>query len=346
MHTPIRLAALLSVAVACGGCGDSEPVPVAAAGAGGSAGTSGGAGGSAGTSGGAGGSAGTSGGAGGSAGDGGQELLWGMTIDEPWTDRPAIVDSLQSLHQDMTTRIVFDEGMSALEYDAPVRQIAAATSVQGLVVDSFYVADYSAADYVARTNEYLDQLGDVVGVWEVGNEVNGEWLGASADVSEKIYGAWQAARARAKTTALTLYYNGTYDNGVATANNCWEDPDHQMFVWADANVPADMRDGLDYVLVSFYEDDCGGISPDWQTVFEELATMFPNAKLGIGECGTLQANRKADYIVRYYRDLIVTHPRYVGGYFWWYGKQDFVPKTNPLWQVLQDAMDAREQAAR
>lgn len=117
-----------------------------------------------------------------------------------------------------------------------------------------------------------------------------------------------------------------------------------MFVWAESNVPADMRAGLDYVLVSFYEDDCEGISPDWQPVFNALADMFPDAHLGIGECGTLMANQKANYIVRYYRDLAVTHPRYVGGYFWWYGKQDFVPKTNPLWQVLQDAMDAREQA--
>jgi hypothetical protein len=42
----------------------------------------------------------------------------------------------------------------------------------------------------------------------------------------------------------------------------------------------------------------------------------------------------------------VPDARFVGGFFWWYGKQDFVPKTNPLWQTLQDAMSAREASWR
>jgi hypothetical protein len=94
--------------------------------------------------------------------------------------------------------------------------------------------------------------------------------------------------------------------------------------------------------VSYYENDCDGIQPDWPAIFADLAVMFPSAKLGIGECGTELQASKADTINRYYRDLQVTDPRFVGGFFWWYGKQDFVPKTNPLWQTLQDAMTARE----
>lgn len=306
----------------------------------GAAGNEGGSGGAAGA-GGAGGTSGMAGSSGfaGSAGSGAKDLLWGITIDDPWTDRPAIVDSIQSLQQGMTTRIVFDEGVSAVDYRIPVEQIGAVGAVQGLIVDSFCVSDYSLSSYIDRTDEYLDQLGDVVDIWEIGNEVNGEWLGTSAEVSEKIHAAHVAVKANGGKSALTLYYNGTYDGGIPTQNNCWQDPSHQMFVWAEANVPADMRVGLDYVLVSFYEDDCEGIQPDWQSVFDRLADMFPHASLGIGECGTLYDQRKADYIRRYYRDLVVSHPRYVGGYFWWYGKQDFVPKTNALWQVLQDAMN-------
>ena len=36
-----------------------------------------------------------------------------------------------------------------------------------------------------------------------------------------------------------------------------------------------MKTGLDYLLVSYYEVDCHGHKPDWQQVFSQLATMFP-----------------------------------------------------------------------
>jgi hypothetical protein len=98
-----------------------------------------------------------------------------------------------------------------------------------------------------------------------------------------------------------------------------------------------MKNGLDYVLVSYYEDDCNNYQPNWQQVFDSLHVIFPNAKLGIGECGTTNANRKAEYITRYYT-MNITTPNYIGGYFWWYYRQDCVPwNTKPLWQVLDNA---------
>jgi hypothetical protein len=312
--------------VAGSACSDEEP------GAGGS---------SAGGGSGAGGSGGDAGG-GGSGGAAAPTWVWAITIDDPWTDGAAIVDSLASFEQSMTVRIVFDEGMTAAEYDAPVRDIAAVAAVQGELVDSLYVPNYTLAEYVDRATEYLDQLGDVVSIWEVGNEINGEWVGDAAEVSAKMLGAYQAVKAHGGRTALTLYYNGLYDGGQPTENNCWSTADNQMQVWAEANVPAEMKAGLDYVWVSCYEDDCLGIQPDWPLVFADLAAMFPNSQLGVGECGTLMVASKVDYVDRYYRDLLVTDPRFVGGFFWWWGKQDFVPKTNPLWQTLQDAMNARE----
>ena len=117
-----------------------------------------------------------------------------------------------------------------------------------------------------------------------------------------------------------------------------------MFTWAQANVPDRMKTGLDYVLVSFYEDDCNGIQPDWNQEFQKLGAMFPNSKIGFGETGTIYTARKAEYINRYYRDMAVTHPRFIGGYFWWYfdaqqsgSTGDMTPKTNYLWDVLNNA---------
>ena len=36
------------------------------------------------------------------------------------------------------------------------------------------------------------------------------------------------------------------------------------------------------------------------SVFQKLASMFPNSKIGFGESGTVYASRKAAYIQRYH----------------------------------------------
>jgi len=61
-----------------------------------------------------------------------------------------------------------------------------------------------------------------------------------------------------------------------------------------------MNQGLDYVLVSYYEEDCNNLKPDWNTVFAKLAAMFPNSRIGFGEVSTSDPAKKAEYLTRYY----------------------------------------------
>lgn len=250
--------------------------------------------------------------------------IWGVTVDDPWNVEPT-VDALARLPRRPLARIVFDEGQPARAYAPVVASIHEVSDVMGELLDSFYVPTVGVPEYVDRAKEYLDTLGTTVDVWEVGNEVNGEWLGASSDVVAKVKGAYDLVKARGRPAALTLYYN----------EGCWESRDHEMFTWVSANVPASMRAGLDFVWVSYYEDDCNGLQPDWPAVFERLARIFPNAKLGIGECGTTRSAAKSSYLARYYT-LDVPEPRFVGGYFWWYFSSDMVPASRPLWQELHD----------
>jgi len=98
-----------------------------------------------------------------------------------------------------------------------------------------------------------------------------------------------------------------------------------------------MKFNVDYILVSYYEDDCNNYQPNWQRVFDSLHSLFPGAKLGMGECGTSIASKKAAYINRYYT-MHITTPGYIGGYFWWYYKEDCVPDTLPLWTTLDNAI--------
>jgi hypothetical protein len=105
-----------------------------------------------------------------------------------------------------------------------------------------------------------------------------------------------------------------------------------------------MKQEVDYVLVSYYEQDCDGHRPDqaeWTSVFGRLRTMFPAAKLGFGEIGAdpkADAKTKAAYLTRY-STMPAPVPGFVGGYFWWYYAEDAVPYTrSPVWAALRAAM--------
>jgi hypothetical protein len=252
--------------------------------------------------------------------------IWGVTIDGI-NNLNNLVTSLSNLCKKPTTRIVFDEFVPASDYQNAVNQIHNVSFIMGELLDSYYMNQYNLAQYVARTNEYVNLLGSKVDIWEIGNEVNGEWLGPIADVVAKIDTAYKIIKANGKKTELTLYYN----------KNCYENAQNEMFRWVNQRLSPTMRNNLDYVLISYYEDDCNNLQPNWQQVFDSLHTLFPNSKIGIGECGTLTASKKITYINRYYK-MNITTPNFIGGYFWWYYKQDCVPYTNSLWTVLNSAM--------
>jgi hypothetical protein len=113
-------------------------------------------------------------------------------------------------------------------------------------------------------------------------------------------------------------------------------------------VPADMRNGLDYVIVSYYETQCNNIRPTAATLttfFNQLHSLYPNAKLGFGEIGfpnKVGSNTAgAKSMINYYYGLNISTPGYIGGYFWWYYYEDMLPyTTKPLWPTLNAAFSS------
>jgi len=256
-----------------------------------------------------------------------QRKMFGITIDGI-NNINNIATSIARHSNKITTRIVFDEWIPASDYAAAVNKLDTVTGIMGELLDSYYVKDYSVAQYKARTDEYMSALGSKVDIWEIGNEVNGEWLGPADSVKAKINYAYDKARQLQYKSAITLYYN----------KDCWENPANEMFRWVNNNISSDMKNNINYVFVSYYEDDCNNLQPNWQRVFDSLHVIFPNSMLGIGECGTNNDLRKKDYMYRYYT-MRVTTPGFIGGYFWWYYRQDCVPwNTKPLWEALENAI--------
>jgi hypothetical protein len=248
----------------------------------------------------------------------------------------SLTDSLAHLPVRAATRVVFDR-VPAASYVAPVRAVHRVSDVMGEILDSYYVHAYDGDAYVARAKSYVDALGDDVDVWEIGNEFNGEWLCAkdashctparTHELVDALTRTFELVRGRHKKTELTLYLN----------EGCFSDPKNELFTWVDANLSKELEDGLDRVLLSYYEDDCNGRQPDWASVIHRLGQRFPNAELGVGECGTTHPNEKASFVRRYYA-MEIDHPRYVGGYFWWYFAEDMVPRSEPLFGVLGETI--------
>jgi hypothetical protein len=147
-------------------------------------------------------------------------------------------------------------------------------------------------------------------------------------------GAYKIVKARNKRAAITLFYN----------EGCAVPPELRMFDWAETQLPASMRQGLDYVFVSYYEDACRSIPPDWSAVVARLGSIFPKARIGIGECGTPDPKRKEQMLARFY-GVRVEHPRFVGGFFWWYFSSDMIPRSKPLWPAF-DAVISRGAALK
>lgn len=263
--------------------------------------------------------------------------VYGWTTDNGYATT-RLYNTAAATSRMTTVRVVFDEWVKAVDYKPTVSKLHQRAYIMGGLLDSLYAPQYSTSQYAARTTEYLNVLGDYVDVWEIGNEVNGEWLGSTSSVIAKISAAYDLVKGRGLKTALTLYMN----------EGCWDRSDHEMHTWV-SNIPERIRNGVDYLWVSYYEQDCNNrrlTQSQWQSTFDRLKVSFPNSKLGFGEIGpndprASEASQK-DFVTRYY-GLRITTPGYVGGYFYWWGFQHLTGKTplgepKPLFPVFNQAI--------
>lgn len=275
----------------------------------------------------------------------------GVTVDDV-SNTAGIVDSLSRMARFPTTRVVFDPGVSPGSYAGPISQIRPVSFVMGQLVDSSAMRRISLDTARTRTTRYLDRLKSSVDIWEVGNELNGSWLGTN--VMAKVQIMYDLVEARGGKTALTFFYEGE----PSDPGNCIDTGGggNDMFTWIgkqfSLTVPAEqrpaareaMRLGVDYALVSWFPDQCRQAKPDWPTVYARLAQIFPNSKVGFGELGTARPRGGSAFeinLIKTYYPMACTAimpPSYIGGYFWWYFAEEMVPHTKPLFGVLNTAI--------
>lgn len=275
------------------------------------------------------------------------------------------VATLNGLPHFPTLRIVFDEGQPPDGYVNALNRLQPEAFIVGEVLDSSYIHTPSPAAYEARFQTYTTANATTgwdptkVDIWEVGNEVNGNWTGTTdgeyVSVADKVTRATDVVDGKGKRTMLTLWENnfGTNNCGNGTYNpttHAGEETPQQF----SNRLTLATRQKIDYVTVSWYPTLCKG-KPNGNsnlisgaTIANEVQSLhglYPNAKVGFGELGLPgQANTAAKIttscaiINHYYRLTLPTLSFYIGAYFWWYAAQDVVPTAQPLFPVLRDAM--------
>ena len=268
---------------------------------------------------------------------------WGVTVDRV-SEYATVVDSIANLVENAAgrarVRIVFDEGVAATNYDTIVAAAqAAGLEVVGEILDSYAMSLYSLPAFQARVQEYVDHF-PTIDVWEIGNEVNGEWLGP--DVAAKI--AWAADYVKTQdpgdTTMLTFYWQMGTAAGAATS----------LFQWIDDHVDASLRADVDVVALSAWIGDAPlGVAHD--EVFERLHALFPAQRIVMGELGYWSpgttkawwwrsetdptgAVRRAVAEQMYLANLSFDYAD--GGVFWWY-YFDEMRDRGALWQTVNEA---------
>jgi hypothetical protein len=272
--------------------------------------------------------------------------LYGVTLDR--VSKPArIAAALAALPRRATVRVYFEAHRPASAYASALAQLDAAGDVMGELLDSSDERSISTEAFQARVREYVAALSGSVDVWEVGNEVNGNWTGPYETVASKLAEGYREIAGSGARTALTLYEN------AFGPEHCGDGASELTPVqFTERYVPADVAAGLDYVLLSYYPTQCGGVMPGAAEVGQELErlhALYPRALLGFGEVGlprpaSARTRAQAEAIMRWAYGLNPRLPYYVGGYFWWYGWQDVLKPKARLAATLAEAFEAESAA--
>ena len=265
-----------------------------------------------------------------------QPMMYGVTLNDiTAVSVSEVIKGLDAMEQKPTVRVVMRPELSAASYKDILKSLHEHAYIMLCPCDSSYLKDYKSADrYVDRYRECVDALSPYVDIWETGNEINGEgWTGLSSEeASEYMYSAWKYLYSMGMTTELTPY---EFRHG---------DQSTDMIPWLKKYVPQQMRDHLDHVLISYYDDDNDGVHDDWQSVFDQLAVIFPDSRIGFGECGFSEPHAYdkafAQQVTAYY-GLKPFNDHYEGGYFWWYWQQDCLPcEDNQAWKMIASYVTA------
>lgn len=235
------------------------------------------------------------------------------------------INSLGLVGEPLWLRIVFDLENGPEYYSEPIDFLKSHCNVKimGQILDSSDFKAVSLGRFRRRIKSYLNVLHPMIDLVECGNEVNGDWLGTSRTVKNKVEAAFDECKFRKLKTAITWYI--TPKLGDLTR-------------WMDRYpLPAP-----DYAFLSWYPYTEG--TPDWRSLFTAFRQRVPEAYVGIGEYGVEGIGKLSPVklleakvaLVRTVESLPAMFPDTVGFGGYWDAVQDVVyggllPTFKEIW---------------
>ncbi len=293
-------------------------------------------------------------------------LRYGLTLDDGLLDRVGdhrwIVKKVRASGADWV-RLVFradpddftySNAASFNEYDSIVSELrASGIRVMGCVLDTNQWPSFLTPQlYSQRARNLALHYAEQIRSWEVGLEINGDWLGGSQKplpegAAARITGA-AAAQIKAidpslETVATLYWWDGTAPDYA-----------HSLFGWLDL-FGRETLSRVDIVGLSLEpEDNPVGLAFD--TIFARTRQFLPDRKLmlsnfGYAEDGRLEgywwaepgaAEAGRDALLSLYPAAACSEPGSLGGGFWWQTLDQMLPEN----RRVTDAYRAYERALR
>lgn len=295
-------------------------------------------------------------------------LRFGLTLDESMLKR---LDDLEWIAEAVRrsgaewVRLVFrsngpDFLYSSLrsfnEYDGVIEELARnKVQVMGCVLDSTqWPKTLTPELYAERTKNLVLHYRGKISSWEVGSELNGDWIGGASapfapDQVQRIYAAG-AAKVKeidpALETVATLY--------------AWEetapDREHALSGWLPLQVKRGFGRDLDVVGLSVQPED-NPMGMGLENAFDSVAEALPSQKLMISSLGYVEKEELRGYwwlapddvdgarkdIAILYATASCAMPRSLCGGFWWQTLDQMLPpgrrKATDLYKVWRRTLD-------
>jgi hypothetical protein len=298
-------------------------------------------------------------------------LRFGLTIDESIFKRLDHYESLISAIKRSGAnwvRLVFRSNpedftyasmRSFTEYDSLVAELRDQDlRIMGTVLDTGqWPRTMTPQIYAERTKNLVLHYKNQIRSWEVGSEINGDWLGGvSAPLSlDQTYRIYSAGAAKVKEidesleTVATLYWwDGTAPDAA-----------HSLFGWLKRYSREGFGRSVDVLSISLQPDD-NPVGMALETIFERTAAEVPAKSLMLGNLGYAQRDKlqgywwlRPDDIGAAREDLLVfsttascAMPSSLCGGFWWQTLEQMLPSKKRTTGLYRSYMKTLEQLGR
>ena len=231
---------------------------------------------------------------------------FGLTLDDSLLKRPGDLDWIaETVRRSGSNwvRLVFRPNGSDFmyrslrsfdEYDGAIEALRKRKiKVLGSVLDTAqWPKTLTPEIYAERVKNIVLHYKGRVSAWEVGSEINGDWLGGAAQPlsSDQVFAIYSAGAAKAKEldpeaeTVATLFW------WEATA----PDRAHSLSGWLKRYAPQGFGRNVDVVGVELYPED-NPVGMSLESAFDAVESAVPGPKLMLSSFGYVEKERLAGY---------------------------------------------------